>query len=116
MEFFQRELCAEFAFRFRADVEDLELADFVGAGLARHHDVALHFGDRDAVVAGLLAGPFFWVQAGVHDEAAGAEEFFVELAEEESVSGVASSFSFFFLLIFLSCAGAHFGAWRTTEE
>jgi len=35
------------------------------------------------------------VEAGVDDEAAGAEEFFVELAEEESVSGVAL---FLFLL------------------
>ena len=82
MEFFQREFFAEFAFRFGSDVEDLELADFVGAGLARHHDVALHFGDGDAVVDGLLARPFFRVEAGVDDEAAGAEEFFVELAEE----------------------------------
>ncbi len=110
MEFFRREFCAEFAFRFRADVEDLELADFVRAGLARHHDVALHLGDGDAVVDGLLVGPFFRVEAGVDDEAAGTEEFLVELAEEESVSGVASSLSFFILLIFLS------GAWRTTEE
>lgn len=86
MEFFRREFCAEFAFRFRADVEDLELADFVGAGLARHHDVALHFGNRNAVVDGLLAGPFFRVEAGVDDEAAGAEELFVEPTEEESVS------------------------------
>ncbi len=38
VEFFQREFFAEFAFRFRADVEDLELADFIGAGLSRHYD------------------------------------------------------------------------------
>jgi hypothetical protein len=52
--------------------------------MAGHHDVALHIGNRNAVVDGLLAGPFFRVEAGVDDEAAGAEELVVELARRRA--------------------------------
>src|SRR5204862_7486509 len=63
--------------RAPAELQDLQHADLVRRGLARHHDVPtdlgvdLTFGRRavrEEVVDGLLLGPALRMQAGVDDE------------------------------------------------
>jgi hypothetical protein len=71
VEFFDREFVAERFFGFVTEFKDTELADHVGASLALPDDVALRFLGGDAVIEDLLAGPFFGVESGVHDVAAG---------------------------------------------
>ena len=82
------EFGAEFFLCALAEFEDLELAEFVGAGLRGPRDVAVGFGLDERlvdvvlahVVDDLIARPALGVDAGVDDEADGAEEFGVEAA------------------------------------
>src|SRR6478736_2286891 len=81
MEVLDRELVAERLLRLLAQLEDFQLAHHVRARLARVDDVAFDFARFDAVVDRLLAGPVLGVDAGVDDEAPGAEQLHVELPE-----------------------------------
>ena len=82
------EFGAELFLRALAELEDLELAELVGAGLRGPRDVAVGLGLDERlvdvvlahVVDDLIAGPALRVDAGVDDEADGAEELGVEAA------------------------------------
>src|SRR5258708_32300984 len=82
MEVLRRIARAERALRAVAQLEDLQLAQQVGAGLAGEDHVALDLARPDAVGDRLLARPVLGVDAGVDDQAPRAKEFRVELAEE----------------------------------
>src|SRR5258708_11199424 len=82
MEVLRRIARAERALRAVAQLEDLELTQHVGAGLAGEDHVALDLARPDAVGDGLLARPVLGVDAGVDHEAPRAEELGIELPEE----------------------------------
>lgn len=81
---------SEGAFGSGSELADFELPDFVGEGLAWPSDVAVHFVDDiefgfggvgQEVIDGLLATPFFLMDAGVNHQAEAAPEIIDELAE-----------------------------------
>ena len=90
VELAEVELGSEAILRLLAELEDLELADFVGTGLPgsddvtldlRHHVRFRHAGVLEHVLDGLLARPSLVVDTGVDNEPHGAEELAGQIAE-----------------------------------
>ena len=83
VELGEREFVAEAVHGALPELQYLQPADYVGAGLTRIDDVTLDLGDHLAfghagigqhVVDGPLAGPLAGVNAGVDDQADGAKD------------------------------------------
>src|SRR5437588_4282879 len=71
------ELPAKLSLRSSAEIQNLELADLIGQGLARHRYIAVYiYLDRQGVkggvlphiAEGLVSAPSLVMQAGIHDE------------------------------------------------
>src|SRR5215831_12426465 len=93
VKFADIELWAEFLFGLLAELHDLELAHFVSESLRGPGDVAIDFGQRNLRRVlleksnRLLACPAHGVNAGVDDQANGAEAFACETTK--AIVGIA---------------------------
>src|SRR5437762_5189471 len=82
MKFLEGEPVAKRLLRLFTQLDNLQLAQHVRAGLAGIDDVSLDFAWLDAVVDRLLARPVLRMNAGIDNEPARAKQFRIELAKQ----------------------------------